>query len=132
MSSIGELESEVLKTLNELGGKSTASEILAVLRKRRDVAYTTVSTTLDRLFKKKLVNRSQIPGRGGTQYIFSIGSNEKLKNRIVKSSLDRLTGAFGDTAYSALYGNIESMSRDDLERLKQQVDKALKSRGKGV
>jgi predicted transcriptional regulator len=130
LSAIGELESEVLEVLQDHKGPSTVGDVLNVLRKRRDVAYTTISTTLDRLHKKKLVERSAIPGRGGTKYLFTIGRNEKLKNSIIQSSLDRLTGAFGDMTYSTLYRNVNSLSQSDLERLKKQVDKALKAREK--
>lgn len=130
MSSIGELESEVLEVLQDRKEPGTVGDVLSVIRKKRDVAYTTISTTLDRLHKKKLVERSAIPGRGGTKYLFSIGKNEKLKNSIIQSSLDRLTGAFGGMTYSTLYRNVSSLPKEDLERLKKQVDRALKARGK--
>lgn len=130
MSSIGELESEVLEVLQDRKEPGTVGDVLSVIRKKRDVAYTTISTTLDRLHKKKLVERSAIPGRGGTKYLFSIGKNEKLKNSIIQSSLDRLTGAFGGMTYSTLYRNVNSLPKEDLERLKKQVDRALKARGK--
>jgi predicted transcriptional regulator len=132
-SSIGELESEVLSVL-QYNGKATASEVLEVLAKKRDkIAYTTVSTTLDRLYKKHLLERKGIPGPGGFKYVFSIGKDRKLRSRIVESSFGRLTNAFGDSAYSALYKHIETMEPEELEHLKKQVDKALeKARSKSV
>jgi predicted transcriptional regulator len=58
--SLGSLESEVLAILCETGGGSVRD----VCRKlSRPLAYTTVMTTLDRLYKKDLLLRSK-EGRG--------------------------------------------------------------------
>ncbi len=120
---IGELESDVLKVLKAKGTVS-AADVLSELQRNREIAYTTVSTTLDRLFKKRLVERKALPGPGGTRYVFSIGKDERPKMQIVENALDRLTGAFGETTYSALYKRLETLSPDDLDRLKKQVERA--------
>jgi predicted transcriptional regulator len=128
MPVLGELESEVLEVIKSNGGQATASDVLGVLRKERDVAYTTVSTTLDRLYRKRLLERKAMPGPGGTKYLFTIGKDEKLKNKIVESTMDRLTAAFGETAYSAIYKHLDDLPEEELERLRKQIDKALKSK----
>jgi predicted transcriptional regulator len=125
---IGELESDVLEVLKSRGGDGTAADVLGELRKQREVAYTTVSTTLDRLFRKHLLERKALPGPGGTRYLFSLGKDEKVKSKIVESTMSRLTAAFGETAYSAIYKHLDELSEDELERLKKQVDKALKAK----
>ena len=56
---IGHLEAEVLKELKQLESAS-AGEIVEGLRPSRTLAYTTVSTTLDRLHKKGLVSRTSV------------------------------------------------------------------------
>lgn len=124
---IGELESDVLGVL-KVKGQATASEVMETLKENRDIAYTTVSTTLDRLYKKKLVERKALPGPGGTKYLFSLGKDEKLKRRIVESTLDRITGAFGETAYSAIYRRLDSLPEEELDRLKKQVEKARRKK----
>jgi predicted transcriptional regulator len=124
---IGELESDVLEVL-KTKGQATASDILETLKESREIAYTTVSTTLDRLYKKRLVERKALPGPGGTKYLFSLGKDEKLKRKIVESTLDRITSAFGETAYSAIYRRLDSLPEDELERLKKQVEKARKKK----
>lgn len=123
MSSIGELESEVLAVLKEKES-ATASDVVDVLKGRREVAYTTISTTLDRLYRKNLVRRRALRGPGGTKYLFSPSENERIKSTIIQSTLDRLTSAFGDTAYSAIYKHLQTLPPDELERLKKQVEKA--------
>ncbi|HZW55221.1 MAG TPA: BlaI/MecI/CopY family transcriptional regulator [Nitrososphaerales archaeon] len=128
MEAIGELESQVLEVLKDKGS-ATASEVLEVLQNDRDIAYTTVSTTLDRLHKKKLVERKALVGPGGTKYQFRLGKDERRKAKIVEATIDRLTSAFGETAYSAIYRKLDSLPDDELQNLKRQVDRARKKRG---
>jgi len=124
---IGELESDVLEVL-KIRGQATAADVLESLQTKREIAYTTVSTTLDRLYKKRLVERKALPGPGGTKYLFSLGKDEKLKRQIVESTLDRITSAFGETAYSAIYRRLDSLSEEELDRLKKQVEKARRKK----
>jgi predicted transcriptional regulator len=127
MSAIGELESDVLSVLEEKGS-STAGDVLEVLRKDREIAYTTVSTTLDRLHKKNLVGRKALRGPGGTKYLFTLSGDQRQKNKIIESTLDRLTNAFGEAAYSAIYKQLHTLPPAELDRLKKQVDKAKKAK----
>jgi predicted transcriptional regulator len=122
LSVIGELESQVLEVLRKKG-TATASDVLQVLRERRGLAYTTVSTTLDRLHKKGLVGRKTLSGPGGKKYLFSPSGDERLKRRIVESSLKRLTSAFGDTANSVIYRYLQSLPPSKYNGLKKQVQK---------
>jgi predicted transcriptional regulator len=127
LEAIGELEAEVLEVLKKKG-QGTAGDVLEVLQKNREIAYTTVSTTLDRLYKKKLLNRKALVGPGGTKYLFTLSKDERRQTRIVEATIDRLTGAFGETAYSTIYKKLESLPDEDLARLKRQVEKARRSR----
>jgi predicted transcriptional regulator len=124
---IGELESVVLEVL-KIKGQATAADVMEALQENREIAYTTVSTTLDRLYKKRLVERKALPGPGGTKYLFSLGKDEKLKRQIVESTLDRITNAFGETAYSAIYRRLDALSEDELDRLKKQVEKVRRKK----
>jgi predicted transcriptional regulator len=127
MSAIGELESEILAILKEKGS-ATASDVLDVLKDRREVAYTTVSTTLDRLHKKSLVGRKALRGPGGTKYLFSPSADERRKTKIIESTLNRLTSAFGESAYSAIYKHLQNLPPSDFERLRRQVERARKTK----
>lgn len=121
MEIIGELEADVLQVL-KVRGSATAGEVHAELQVGRPIAYTTVSTTLDRLYKKRLVERKALPGPGGTRYLFSLGKDERAKTQIVEEALERLTSAFGETAYSALYRKLETLPDAELTKLKKQVE----------
>jgi predicted transcriptional regulator len=127
MESIGELEAEVLEVLKKKG-QATAAEVLGILQRSREIAYTTVSTTLDRLYRKKLLERKALVGPGGTKYLFSLSRDERRQAKIIEATIDRLTDAFGETAYSAIYKKLDSLPDDELALLKKQVDKARKKR----
>src|ERR1700730_10396664 len=67
---IGDLEADVLKVLKRTGSAS-AGEIMTELKPGRVLAYTTVSTTLDRLYRKGLVTRRSVSGRTGQKHVYS-------------------------------------------------------------
>jgi predicted transcriptional regulator len=130
-SKIGDLESEVLEILK---GKQRASagDIHEVLSGRRQIAYTTVSTTLDRLYKKRLADRVIAPGRGGRKYLYLPGKDMRTKDQTIRETLDRLTQAFGDTAYPAFYKKIEALPDHKLSELKREVSAAKRTGRKGA
>ena len=63
-SSLGHLERELMDLL-WADGPQTAREALTVLQARRKVAYTTVSTTLHRLYERGRVTRDACATRRG-------------------------------------------------------------------
>lgn len=126
MEIIGELEAQILSVLKEKR-EATAAEVHLELSKRREIAYTTISTTLDRLYRKKLVERRSLPGPGGTRYLFLLGKDEGAKSHLIDAALDRLTEAFGETAYSALYKKLETLPDGELAKLRKQVDSARRA-----
>ncbi|HLQ21380.1 MAG TPA: BlaI/MecI/CopY family transcriptional regulator, partial [Nitrososphaerales archaeon] len=79
---IGNLEAEVIKAVKTLR-RGSASEVMDLMKDTRDIAYTTVSTTLDRLYKKKLLTRETATGRGGTRYIYAYPQDPAPERRIV-------------------------------------------------
>ena len=59
---LGELQADILGALQKLG-KGSARDIMKEIRTQHHLAYTTVSTVLDRLYRKGLVKRSRVVGR---------------------------------------------------------------------
>ncbi len=108
METIGELEAEVLCVV-ESKKQATVLEIVLEMKLKREVNYSTVSTTLSRLFKKNLVKRRALTGPGGLKYLYSQSKDTKMKREIVEASLERLTRAFGSTAYDAFYRKLYSI-----------------------
>jgi len=110
----GELQTEILRVLNRLG-KASAGEILMELGDR-GIAYTTVNTVLDRLFRRGLVTRSKTPGRGGVKYVYSPASNAYLRTNIIPEALNALVRAFGPTVVPAIYEGLENISTGETVR----------------
>ena len=117
---LGELEAAVLGTVIRLG-KASARQVAQDLEPSRGLAYTTISTTLDRLYKKGVLARDEAIGRGGSRYIYHIHSEDKVKGRIVKGFVDRLVTAFGPGIISTLHNYMDEIPKDQLKKLEEKV-----------
>lgn len=124
---LGELEAAVIGTVIRLG-KASARQVAEDLEPSRGLAYTTISTTLDRLFKKGMLARDEAVGRGGSRYIYRLHSEDKVKGRIVKGFVDRLVTAFGPSVISTLHDYMDGIPQDQLKRLEEKVRKESAAR----
>lgn len=122
---LGDLEAAVLGSVLKLN-KASARQVANDLEPSRGLAYSTISTTLDRLFKKGMLARDEEIGRGGSRYIYMIQSEEKMKGRVVKGFVDRLLTAFGPTIISTLSEYVDDIPREDLKRLEEKVRRGSK------
>ncbi len=117
---LGELEAAVIGSVIRLG-KASSRQVADDLEPSRGLAYTTISTTLDRLFKKGVLTRDEAVGRGGSRYIYRLHSEDKVKGRIVKGFVDRLVTAFGPSVISTLHNYMDEIPQDQLKRLEEKV-----------
>jgi predicted transcriptional regulator len=118
---IGDLEADVLKTLKRLGSAS-AGETMEELKPSRVLAYTTVSTTLDRLHRKGLVTRRRVVGKTGRKYVYSFPSNPGLEKQVVDRMVDKLVSAFGPSVASTIYDRLNEVSPDEAAKLREAVE----------
>jgi len=109
-------------------GKASARQVAKDLEPSRGLAYTTISTTLDRLHKKGLLAREEAIGRGGSRYIYRLHSENKVKGRVVKGFVDRLMTAFGPSIISTLTDYVDEIPKDHLKRLEEKVRKEAAQR----
>jgi len=121
--SLGELQADILGVLQKLG-KASAREVMNELGTRRPVAYTTISTVLDRLYRRGLVRRSKIVGRGGIKYLYSCAPSSDIQTNFVQRALNQLVSAFGPSIVPTIYDNLERISEEDTEELKRRVTRA--------
>ncbi len=117
---LGELEAAVLGSVVRLG-KASARQVAEDLEPSRGLAYTTISTTLDRLYKKGVLTRDEAVGRGGSRYIYHLHSEDRVKGKIVKGFVDRLVTAFGPSIISTLHNYMDEIPKDQLKRLEEKV-----------
>jgi BlaI family penicillinase repressor len=121
--SLGELQADVLGAVQKLG-KASAREVMAEIGAQRKVAYTTVSTVLDRLHKKGLVKRSKMNWRGGAKYIYSYAAPPEMRAGFVQKALDQLVSAFGPSIVPTIYDSLDQISKDESAELKRKVSRA--------
>jgi len=118
-SALGPLEERLLKALWQLRRASTVREL--VQHSCTDLAYTTVMTTLDRLFKKNLLNREA----DGRAFRYSPRfSREELHRQVLTESLNQALDA-SSTPSLPLSHLVETLSERDtelLDHLKELVE----------
>jgi predicted transcriptional regulator len=92
------------------------------LKPSRILAYTTVSTTLDRLHRKGLVSRKSVSGRTGQKYVYSFSGNPSREKQVVNKMVDKLISAFGPSVASTIYDRLSEVSPDEAAKLKEVID----------
>ncbi|HKO97775.1 MAG TPA: BlaI/MecI/CopY family transcriptional regulator [Pyrinomonadaceae bacterium] len=117
---LGPLEQRVLK---EAWGRGEVSVRDIFLSFEKTVAYTTLMTTLDRLFKKRLLDRR----KQGRAFLYTANvSAEELESGIREDLIDGLlTGTHG--AQPILACIVDAVSERDLELL-DELDRLIKEK----
>jgi len=127
--SLGKLEQDVMKQIWRRDEVSVRDIYLAFDEK---IAYTTLMTTLDRLFKKKLLTRR----KDGRAFVYvSAVSADELEQGIREDVIDGLLGHGADAIQPVLACIVDTVSErdrellDELDRLIQEKRKELKDAG---
>ncbi|HKW43223.1 MAG TPA: BlaI/MecI/CopY family transcriptional regulator [Thermoplasmata archaeon] len=115
---LGELELAVLKAVRNLG-TATSGAIYTEVRKSRDVAYTSVTTTLYRLVDKELVAMR----KESEKKVYYRVKEGRAYRKAMAAMVDRVVGTFGGAAVSYLLENPGSIPREQAADLRAQVDK---------
>lgn len=102
----------------------TVNDVLQVLEQRREIAYTTVMTTLARLFEKGLLERE----REGKRYVYSPRVSrqaflESTAREVLKSSLDE------PSALALLAEKVSEASALELDELEALIKRRRKELG---
>ncbi len=115
---LGELELTVLRAVRNLG-PATSGAIYDEVRKTRDIAYTSVTTTLYRLVDKDLVSLR----KESEKKVYYRLKQGRAYRKAMATMVDRVVGTFGGAAVSYLLENPASMPEDRLAALKSQIEK---------
>ncbi|GIV14727.1 MAG: hypothetical protein KatS3mg022_0162 [Armatimonadota bacterium] len=114
---LGDLERTVMETLWQ-HGVCTASQVHQLVSQQHQVALTTIATTLERLCKKGLVERSG--ERRSYQYRATL-SREQLERRIVGETLARLAERFPEALAVYFHRAPEEVSPEVLQRWAEEI-----------
>src|SRR5947208_14128559 len=115
---LGELELAVLRAVRNLGS-ATAGAIFEEVRKSRDIAYTSVTTTLYRLVDKDLIAMR----KASEKKVYYRLKEGRAYRKALASMVDRVVDTFGGAAVSFLIDNPGVISQAELANLKTQVEK---------
>ncbi len=116
-SPFGELEEKIMEVLWK-NGSGTVREVKENLKE--DLAHTTVMTILDRLYKKGYLKRKK-EGRG-YRYFPVVGKKE-FEKIVTEKVLKELLKANPEATLAAFEGAVESLSKEEIERLKKIIEK---------
>ncbi len=116
---LGSLEKSVVAVLED-EKEATIGELSEELEDRGvDVAYTTVSTVLDRLHEKEMVERRKEPYRGGSRYVYEYVD---IRDEYISSVVDNLTTVFGRQGVASLVSEVEGLEDEDLSGVKEELE----------
>lgn len=111
---LGELEREVMEEVWRRG-EASVREMHEAFGER--VAYTTVMTTLDRLYKKRLLDRR----KESRAFLYTPRvSREEFERGVAKDMIDSMLGHDGEPALAYIVEAVSERNRellDELERL---------------
>lgn len=122
-SFFGPLELSVLEVLWELGAEASVRDLQP---RFPGVAYTTLMTTLDRLYKKRVLDRR----KSGRAYLYSpVSSREELEGGLASEALVAIVGSLStaDSIRPLLSSFLDVMSRRD-ELLLDELEELLRTR----
>ena len=118
----GRLESEVMNVLWR-GDALPVREVQAQLT--RNVAYTTVMTTLDRLFKKGFVTRR----REGRAYLYTPAcARHELQSTVTTGLLSDLLAGGGSAAATPMLSNLVDVVAEQDDRLLDELERLVKEK----
>jgi predicted transcriptional regulator len=124
---LGELELAVLQAVRSLGEASTG-EIHREVKRKRDVAYTSVTTTLYRLVDKDLVSMR----RESEKKVFYSIKDGKAYERVMSTMMRRMVDTFGAAAISYVLENPGSLTQEEIAELRRMIEKAKAKEGPDV
>lgn len=123
--SLGRLEREVMEAVWQ-NREASVRQVFTGLDER--IAYTTLMTTLDRLYKKRLLDRRK---EGRAFIYFPRFSSEELEHGVAEDVIDRLISSQTKRIEPVLACIVEAVSErdsvllDELERLVQEKKRQL-------
>jgi predicted transcriptional regulator len=128
---LGPLGAEILETIWDSGEEPvTVRQVYEEIKKGTKIAYTTVMSTMDRLYDKGLLDRKVERGKGGVFFVYwpKLGK-KRFEESAVKTVVSSLFRNFGSTVTNAFVEEVAS-NQEDLEELQKQIEKMTSDRKK--
>ncbi|HII40846.1 MAG TPA: BlaI/MecI/CopY family transcriptional regulator [Thermoplasmata archaeon] len=118
---LGDLELAVLRAVRTLG-EASSGDVYDEVRKSRDVAYTSVTTTLYRLVDKDLITVR----RQSEKRVFYRIKDGRAYRKVMATMVDSLLDTFGGAAVSYLLENPDRLEPAQEATLRNEVKQRRK------
>ncbi len=117
-----DLEADIMELLwSSKPPEFTVRDVLSQLKKNRRIAYTTVMTTIDRLWRNGLLDRD----KEGKTYLYSVKiSKNKFLRSVTAQIISSIPAGFNESLFSHF---VQIISQSDIERL-DRLEKLLDTR----
>ena len=123
-TTLGEQEHEILSAVWQLG-TCTVRQVHERVGVRRGLAYTTISTVLDRLHKKGFLSRE----REGKTLVYRAAKREgSVQQSRVRTLVDRIFGDDPEPAVARLVDAVETYDPALLDRLAKEIASRRRTR----
>lgn len=123
-SFLGPLEAKVLDTIWAARQRPlTVREVHRALGEDNKLAYTTIMTTMNRLFEKSLLDREVKSGKGGLYYVYwPKMERDDFERSAIQDVLGSLIDKFGEKVTTCFVEQM-AMDKDRLSRLRMELNK---------
>jgi predicted transcriptional regulator len=115
-ASLGSLEEEIMQIIWQEKNVSVRF-VFEKLKKKRDIAYTTVMTIMSRLHAKGILNRK--PQENGAYVYAPTQSKEKFLKKISETVIKNLLNNYGDVAVAQFIDILENSHYNSVELRKK-------------
>ncbi len=124
---LGTLEAQVMEAIWEAGEPVAVEDVRAALEAQgKESAYTTIMTTMSRLFDKGLLEREQ---RGRAYFYWAALSRSELNRNVSRRVIDGLLASFAEPAISYFVEAVGDEHPEQLDALARIVDEHRRRRG---
>ena len=114
---LGPLETDIMQIIWQ-DERSTVKKVHRKLSQQRDIAYTTVMTTMSRLAEKGVLNRH----REGLAYVYTPAISEgDFVTMVVQQVLDGLLEDYSQTAVDYMLDYLERRDPSELKRIHRSL-----------
>ncbi|MGD9497495.1 MAG: BlaI/MecI/CopY family transcriptional regulator [Armatimonadota bacterium] len=124
---LGTLEAQVMQVIWDAPGPVAVEDVRARLEEQgKESAYTTIMTTMSRLFDKGLLHREQ---RGRAYFYWPALSRAELGDSVTRRVIDGLLASFAEPAISYFVQAVGTEHPEQLDTLARMIEDHRRRKG---
>jgi predicted transcriptional regulator len=125
---LGQLETRVMNVIWDSKSEMCVEDVRRDLASTKEAAYTTIMTTLDRLYKKGFLERER---RGKAYYYTAKVTRAELGSSVTKQVIDGLLNTFAEPAISYFVEALGDADPEKLDSLAALIEKKRAENSEG-